>query len=107
MALAAQAAVNLGACMESKDTCGATPLFLACENNKPRIVQLLAASGAKLSTGNRSGEAPLYIAALRGHVDVVQTLLAAFAQRQISWLVSSHHTHVLSRSCRVTISVLQ
>ena len=83
-----QIAVRLGANMEIKDKRGATPLFFACEAGRSRPVDFLAQSGAILSTGNSSAEAPLYIAALRGNAEIVQTLLSAFEERQISWVVS-------------------
>lgn len=99
--------------METKDAGGATPLFLACEDDKPNIVPLLTSSGAELSTGNRSGETPLYIAALKGHSDIVKSLLMAFAQRQSSWLVRFCSAYVLNHQgeeaqifCLVPLAIL-
>ena len=79
--------MELGGRLESKDSRGATPLFLACETGKVECACALMAAGAVLQTRNSAGEAPLYIAALKGHERIVEELLCEFGVRNQQWTV--------------------
>lgn len=51
-----------------------TPLFIACVDNHLSIVEILAAAGADLRRCDNSGWTAMEHAALRGHMDIAQTL---------------------------------
>ena len=56
---------------------GATPLYLATQENFPRIVEQLVKRGADVNLAMNDGSTPLCAAADRGHVEIVRTLLRA------------------------------
>ena len=56
---------------------GATPLYLATQENFPRIVEQLVKRGADVNLAMNDGSTPLCAAADRGHVEIVRTLLQA------------------------------
>lgn len=53
----------------------ATFLYIACHENKPRIVKTLLVSGVNQYSGSITGETPLTAACKRGHIEVVRELL--------------------------------
>ena len=56
---------------------GTTPLYLATQENFPRIVEQLVKRGADVNLAMNDGSTPLCAAADRGHVEIVRTLLRA------------------------------
>ena len=56
---------------------GATPLYLAIQENFPRIVEQLVKQGADVNLAMNDGSTPLCAAADRGYVEIVRTLLRA------------------------------
>jgi hypothetical protein len=60
-------------------------LFLAAEAGHAHVAAALLASGAQVATCNNTGENPLYIAALRGHVAVLNVLLAHCRHTRVDW----------------------
>ncbi|KAG6550855.1 hypothetical protein Mapa_007469 [Marchantia paleacea] len=70
---------------KTKDSDGATALFLAAESGHAQVCNLLLKAGADVLSRNRSGETPLYISALRGHSDAVGVMLAHCHERGVNW----------------------
>ena len=70
--------LNTGADTNSQNQRGETALHIAVAKNYLGIVKLLLKAGANVNAENRAGTA-LYIARDLGHVEIVQTLLAAVA----------------------------
>jgi ankyrin repeat protein len=64
-----------GAKIEQRDLQGSTPLFLAVERNRSKMVALLLESGAKPDVPGRSGVSPLAAAAFNGSDAIVDLLL--------------------------------
>jgi ankyrin repeat protein len=71
------------AAVNSKDSKGCTPLFLAAEAGADGAVQELLRAGADMLTRNHAQEGPLYIAALKGHAAVVALLLGELRKLQL------------------------
>ena len=58
---------------------GATPLFLASEQNNMEVVRLLVGNGAQVNLGTLDGMSPLHAACREGHAAVARFLLDAKA----------------------------
>ena len=58
---------------------GATPLFLACEQNNMEVVRLLIGKGAPVNLGTNDNLTPLHAACKEGHSGVARFLLDAKA----------------------------
>lgn len=52
-----------------------TPLHVATLANRPEMVQVLLASGAKLDIHDRRGNSPLHIACQKGFIEVIEIIL--------------------------------
>jgi hypothetical protein len=55
---------------------GDTPLYIACENNRIKIVELLLSHQEIDVNKDFDNKTPLYIACDQGHIEIVQLLLA-------------------------------
>eukprot|EP00798_Chlamydomonas_sp_ICE-L_P030503 gene30503-35523_t len=78
--------IALGATVNTRNSGGATPLFLACECGKDeQIAELLLEAGAYALMNNSAGESPLYISSLRGHTAMVKVLLKHFSKHKMDW----------------------
>ena len=64
---------GIGIDMQKDD--GATALFMAAQQNFPRIVEKLAWRGADVNLAKNGGMTPLCVATLLGNIEVVKTLL--------------------------------
>ena len=61
---------------EAPDASGATPFYLACENDHLDIVQtLLERQELEIDKADNKGTSPFYIACKMGHTDIVKLLL--------------------------------
>jgi hypothetical protein len=69
----------------TKDSAGATALFVAAECGHAYVCELLLQGGADVLASNRAGETPLYIAALRGHSAAVGIMLAHCHEHGVNW----------------------
>lgn len=58
----------------------ATPLYIACQENKLNIVKLLVAAGADIHFRRHYSFTCLYIAAIRGRSSIVEFLLTRDAR---------------------------
>lgn len=79
-------ALRTGVCAESADAEGTTALYLASVQDLPGAVRLLLAAGAdpNRASGPDQGDLPLCGAACGGHAEVVEALLAAGAEPDLS-----------------------
>ena len=84
----AQAVLRMEPFLDARDGSGASALFCACYAGQAGCVAALLAAGAAVALPNTGGESCLYIAALRGHVAVVDCLLAHLTSRGLPWMVS-------------------
>ena len=64
-----------GAHVDSKDTVGRTPLWLAAQNGHEAVVKLLVEKGAHVDSKNTDGWTPLWLAARNGHEAMVKLLV--------------------------------
>ncbi|MEG4173133.1 MULTISPECIES: ankyrin repeat domain-containing protein [unclassified Microcoleus] len=62
--------------INARDQYGDTPLHLAVQNNRPEIVSLLIANGAKVNVENASGNTPLHLAVQNNRPEIVSFLIA-------------------------------
>ncbi len=74
IALLAAARANLN----QTDHLGATALSVAAEYAKLQALEALLRARADVDRRDVDGNTPLFIAAIRGHVDVVETLVSSF-----------------------------
>lgn len=65
--------LSKGSVVDARDKKGWTPLYLACVNDLPRMVELLANKGANVNP--KKGPSPLVGAVMDGHTHVVRVLL--------------------------------
>ena len=73
--------VSQGMDINSTDQNGNSLLILAAREDQPRVVEALAKHrGIKLNARNAAGDSALMLASLKGHLEVVQLLLAAGAE---------------------------
>ncbi len=73
--------VSQGMDINSTDQNGNSLLILAAREDQPRVVEALAKQrGIKLNARNAAGDSALMLASLKGHLEVVQLLLAAGAE---------------------------
>lgn len=69
--------IKRGACIESKTSCGDSPLLLACHLDRIQILGILLKEGAKIAALNSEDKSTaLHIAARRGNMGVLEALLA-------------------------------
>lgn len=61
--------------LEIGDEDGCTPLYIASQNNKLAVLNILLASGANPESVYQHGVTPIYVAAMNGNVDIVLALL--------------------------------
>lgn len=69
-----------GTSINSVNQSGHTPLFVAINDRKPQIVQLLLKNGASATAENKGQLTPLYEAAGQGNLDLIRQLLAKGAR---------------------------
>eukprot|EP00898_Chlorokybus_atmophyticus_P006621 jgi/Chlat1/6960/Chrsp52S00520 len=74
-----------GVGINSRDTRGASALFLSTEQGHADVVDVLLQKGANMLLRNTAGESPLYIAALRGHTAAVAVMLYYCKLRHDDW----------------------
>ena len=65
-----------GAVVDSIDSDGNTPLFLACQTGSVDVAQLLVQRGANIQHQNWVNENLLYVASSNGHLDMVRYLIS-------------------------------
>lgn len=73
-----------GAIVNQRGTDGFAPLYLAAQEGRTEIVNVLITNGAKVNTEFLDNVTPLYIAAECGHIGVVRTLLENGADLSIA-----------------------
>ena len=71
-----------GAEKEKATTNGATPLYVASQEGKVEVVEVLLKEGADKDKATTNGWTPLYIASQRGKVEVVELLLKEEADKE-------------------------
>ena len=69
-----QAELDKGVDVNAKDGFGRTPLYLAAENGRKQVAELLIAEGADVNAKN--GFTPLHRAAYKGHKEIAELLIA-------------------------------
>jgi ankyrin repeat protein len=69
-----QAELDKGVDVGAKDEFGRTPLYLAAENGRKQVAELLIAKGADVNAKN--GFTPLHRAAYQGHKEIAELLIA-------------------------------
>jgi ankyrin repeat protein len=67
--------LDSGANINKADKDGVTPLYIAVEKNRPRIVELLVDVGADINKPTKDGSTPLYVAVEKVRVQIVRLLL--------------------------------
>lgn len=68
--------IDAGANVKAESRIGAiTPLFLACKNGNPSMIDLLLKAGADAKSANALGTTPLMLAAASGSAEAVEILL--------------------------------
>ncbi len=73
----AQLLLDRGAKINQANTNGATPLYIAAQEDQLDTAKLLLDRGAKVNKAKTNGVTPLLIAAYKGQLDVAQLLLFA------------------------------
>lgn len=66
--------LKLGCNVNTENSMGETPLFLANFNN-PGIVKILLSAGANVNHENKKGQNPLYLAVVAQNLDSVNAIL--------------------------------
>jgi hypothetical protein len=67
---------------------GATPLYIASQNGRKDVVELLLRAGADKDKDTSDGCTPLYIASFNGHKDIVELLRRAGADESKALLIN-------------------
>ncbi|XP_063408745.1 uncharacterized protein LOC134692224 [Mytilus trossulus] len=67
--------INHGADINKSEDSGASPLFIACQNNHIDVVKILLDRKADFNKCVNSGVSPLYAACFKNHLEVVTILL--------------------------------
>ncbi len=81
---------------------GATPLYLAAQNDHVEIVKMLLEKEADVNKVRANGATPLFIAAQNGHVEVVKIVLAAKANMSIHFKTTVSSLREWANSTNVT-----
>ncbi|VDI54536.1 Hypothetical predicted protein [Mytilus galloprovincialis] len=67
--------INHGADMNKGTKSGASPLYIACQNNHIEVVKVLLDINADTNKCRDDGASPLYIACRNDHIEVVKVLI--------------------------------
>ena len=92
--------LRAGACADTQDTLGITPLYLAAKEGNERLVQLLLGQDADVYLCHKchTGFGPLQMAIMYDHPDILKLLLDAARRQTPPFNTSPKNAHRLNHS---------